>query len=138
MAKKSPKRWVYSPKSAPKTKIPEALKRTVTERCNALVETVLKPKAVQPSPENNDFNYIVDLSTKWYGSYFYFYATYRCPGPNCISEFFEIKFARLEYAGGDRFHLAYMRYTDQWQEIFRDQTLDDCLGSIENDPMFMP
>ncbi len=84
------------------------------------------------------FNYIVDLSTKWYHSFFYFCATYRCPSPNCISEFFEIKFARLEYAGGDRFHLAYMRYTDQWQEIFRDQTLEECLESIENDPMFMP
>ncbi len=31
-----------------------------------------------------------------------------------------------------------MRYTDQWQEVYRDQTLDECLESIENDPMFMP
>ncbi|MBN1429053.1 MAG: hypothetical protein JXB07_11755 [Anaerolineae bacterium] len=138
MTKKSPRQWVYSPKSAPKPKIPEAIKQTVTDRCNALVENVLKPKAVQPPPEDADFNYIVDLSTKWHGSYFYFCATYRCPGDNCISEFFEIRFARLEYAGGDRFHMAYMRYTDQWQEIFRDLTLDECLDSIENDPMFMP
>jgi hypothetical protein len=138
MAKKPRGQWVYSPKSAPKPKISKALKQTVTERCNVLVETVLKPKAIEPPPENMEFNYIVDLSTRWYGSYFYFCATYRCPSPECIAEFFEIKFARLEYAGGDRFHMAYMRYTDQWQEVYQDQTLDECLESIENDPMFMP
>jgi hypothetical protein len=38
--------------------------------------------------------------------------------PNAISEYFEMRFARLEYAGGEKFNTAYMRYAGQWWEIF--------------------
>jgi hypothetical protein len=138
MAKRPPRRWVYSPKSATKPKVPETLKKEVSERGTALVENVLKPRHIQPPPEDQMFNYIVDLSTRWWGSYFYFCVTYRCPGDNCLSEFFEVKFARMEYAGERRFHLAYMRHTEQWQEIFQDQTLEKCLELIQDEAWFIP
>jgi hypothetical protein len=129
---------MYSPKSRPKPKIPEALKREVTTRCNALIEEVLEPNRIVPQPPDMQVNYVVALYTKWWRSYLYFCATYRCPAPNCISEFFDLKFTRLEYAGGDRFHLAYMRHNDKWAEVFTDLTLDGCLELIEGNELFWP
>ncbi len=40
-----------------------------------------------------------------------------------ISGFFEARFARLEYAGNEKFNMAYKRHTGQWWEIFQDFTL---------------
>jgi len=56
MAKKSPKRWTYSPKSAPKPKVPDTVKQSVQEQCGAFVETNLKPRHIQPPPEDHLFN----------------------------------------------------------------------------------
>ena len=98
--------WVYSPPRTAKPKAPESLKAEAQVRANELVETVLKPQHIKPPPEGERFDYIVDLSTRWHRSTLYFCATYRCPGPNAISPYFETKIARLEYAGGDRFNLA--------------------------------
>ena len=60
------------------------------------------------------------------------------PGPNAISPFFEAKSTRMEYTGGGHFNLAYMRYTGQWMELFQDLSLDDCLATIRDNPMFQP
>ena len=104
-----------------------------------MIESVLKPTHVeQASKEDMRFNYIVDIFSKWYHSYFYFCATYRCPFPDAISEFFETRFARLEYVGKERFNLSYMRHTGQWVEIFTDLTLDECLESIRSEPHYLP
>jgi hypothetical protein len=54
---------VYSPKKPTPPKVPESLKREVAMRANALVESVLKPKYVQPPPEEPQFNYIEDITT---------------------------------------------------------------------------
>lgn len=130
--------WVYSPKKPASPKVPETLKRKVETEANALIETVLKPQHIQPPPENPQFNYIVDIYSKWRGSYFYFCSKYACPSPNCYKPFFDHNFARLEYIGGDRFHLSAMRHTGQWMEIFPDQTLEECLAAIRDDPWFHP
>jgi hypothetical protein len=81
----------------------------VTTKANELIETVLKPKHIQPPPEDPQFNYIVVMYGKWYHRYFYFCATYCVPGPNAPMPGFEAKFARMEYAGNNRFHLSFMR-----------------------------
>ena len=107
-------------------------------KANALVDSGLRPKHVQPPPEDPQFNYIEDITTKWYRSYFYFCARYIVPGPHAIAPFFEHKFARLTYIGGERFSLSAMRYTEEWIEIFPDLTLDECLASIRDDPWFHP
>jgi hypothetical protein len=116
----------------------ESLKAQVKEKADYLIESVLKPSHIKPVPENMKFNYIVDIYPKWYHSYFYLCATYRCPSPEAISEFFETRFARLEYTGNDRFSLSYMRYTGQWVELYAGLTIDECLESIRSEPHYLP
>lgn len=135
---KSQKRWIYAPRRATPPTVPAALKREVEEKANALVETVLKPRHVPPTPENPQFNYIEDLYTKWYRSFFYFCAQYRSAGPYALGGNFEAKFARMRYAGAELFDLAYMRYTGEWIEVYPGLTLDACLACIRDDAWFHP
>ncbi len=95
MAKKTPKSWISSPGSGSKAKVSEALKAEVTQRATVLVDTTLKPARIVPPEPDMQFNYIVDLYGNWRGNYFYFGSTWRCPTPDCLSEFFDAKFARL-------------------------------------------
>jgi hypothetical protein len=53
---------------------------------------------------------------KWHGGYLYLCSKYRCPAENRISEFFEDRFARLEYVEENRFNLSFKRHTGQWWE----------------------
>ncbi len=129
-------RWAMYPRKTSTASLPEALKMEVTTKANELIETVLKPKHVQPPPENPQFNYIVDIHGKWYHKAFYFCAEYRVAGPNPIEPSFEAKFARMHYAGNRRFHLSFMRYTDQWIQLYTDLTVDECIETIRDDPYF--
>lgn len=137
MAKRR-KTWVYVPPKQAKPTVPAALRVEVEAKARELVESVLKPLHVKPPPEDERFNYIVDIGTKWYRSYFYLYATYRSPGPNALSPSFEAKFARLGYTGGGSFSLAFMRHTGQWIEVYSDLSVDQCLQAIKDDPFFIP
>ena len=91
---KSQKRWIYAPRKQAPPAVPAALKREVQEKANALVETELKPLHVTPPPEDPQFNYIEDLSTRWRGGFFYFFALYRSAGPGALGGQFESEFAR--------------------------------------------
>jgi len=113
----SARRWVASP---PKPKIPASVQAAVTARAQALVDTILAPRYVREPPSDPHWNYIVGLSTRWYRSSLYFCATYCCPGPNALSPSFEQRFARMEFAGENRFHLAYMRHTGAWVVLYHD------------------
>lgn len=75
---KQKKRWVFSPSSDPKTAITEATKNEVGRKAGELIETTLTMKYVEPPPKHPKFNYVIGLSTKWHGRYFYFVATYAC------------------------------------------------------------
>lgn len=130
--------WVYTPSRDPRTKPSDALKAEVERKATALIETVLKPKHVQPPPKDPKFNYLIGLSTKWHGRFFYLVATYASPGPNAISPTFESPFARLEHTATGRFHLAFRRHTGKWHELFADLTLDECLERIREDAWFQP
>ena len=135
---KRQKRWVYSPPKPKKPQVPEGIKLEVSKAAENLIETFLKSKYVQPPPEDKRFNYIVDIYTKWYRNYFYFCAKYACPGPNAISPSFESKFARMEYVGDSRFHLSFMRYTEQWIELYQGLSLEASLKAIQEEPYFQP
>jgi hypothetical protein len=60
------------------------------------------------------------------------------PRQEHIADFFEIKFARLEYMDADRFNLSYMRHAEKWFELCRSMSLDECLESVEEEPYFIP
>ncbi len=137
MAKRR-KTWVYVPPKLAKPTVPAALQVDVEAKTRELVESVLKPLHVKPPPDDERFNYIVDIGTKWYRSYFYLFATYRSPGPTALSPSFEAKFARLEYTGANHFSLAFMRHTGQWIEVYSDLSVDQCLQAIKDDPFFIP
>ncbi len=103
-----------------------------------LVETFLKPNFIKPPPADTEWNTIVDIYTKWYRNYFYFCSKYHSPSPSNITDYFESKFARLEYVGNGKFNVAYMRHTEQWLEIFQDLSLDQCLEAIQGIPNLQP
>ncbi len=86
-------RWAMYPRKTATASLPEVLKMEVTTKANELIETGLKPKYIQPPPENPQFNYIVDIYGKWYHKAFYFCADYRVAGPHPIEPGFEAKFA---------------------------------------------
>jgi hypothetical protein len=130
--------WAMYPRKTSTASLPESLKIEETTKANELIETVLKPKYIQPPSENPQFNYIIDIYGKWYHKAFYFCAEYRVAGPNPVKPSFEAKFARMQYAGNQRFHLSYMRYTDQWIQLYTDLTVDECIETIRDEPFFQP
>lgn len=132
------KTWMYTPTKPKASEVPAALKADVEAKARRLIDEELKPKYLKPPPDDDRFNYIADLYGRWYRCYFYFCARYNSPGPNAIAPSFEAKFARMEYARGGRFNLAFMRYTGQWIELFQDLSFDDCLSEIRDNPMFQP
>jgi hypothetical protein len=131
MAKKPSKkpqyRWV---RVESKPKISPGFKAEVQARGDEVVERVLKPRCLQPPPPNPQFNYIVDIYTKWHQSYFYFCARYAVSHPNAIEPFFEVKNARMKYTGGRNFSLAWMRHTGEWVEMETGLSLEECLKKI--------
>jgi hypothetical protein len=132
------KTWRPRPSRTLKHRVPESVKAHVQEKVDHLIQSVLKPEHIKPPPKNTRFNYIVDIYSKWYHNYLYFCATYRCPPPDALSEFFESRFARLEYAENETFNLSYMRHTGQWIELFTNLTLGECLESIRSEPHYLP
>ena len=135
---KRQKVWVYRPPRPRKVQPSESIKAEVEARANELAETFLKPQSIKPPPEDMRFNYIVDIFTKWYRSYFYFYTRYHCPGSNAISPYFDTKFTRLEYVGNGHFNLSYMRHTGQWWEVYTGLSLDESLQTIKSEVIFQP
>ncbi|MEA2039675.1 MAG: hypothetical protein U9N82_07550 [Thermodesulfobacteriota bacterium] len=123
-----------------KSVIPEQLKQTVTQQANQLIETkfALAMAINAESAEKHGFNYVVDIYTTWRGRHFYFCAKYRNPRPDAKEEYFEVRTTRMEYLGGDRFSLAYMRHTGKWCEVFPALAVDECLEMVESNELFWP
>jgi len=135
---KPKKTWVYSPALDPKATASDATKAEVERKANELIDAVLTPRHVKPPPEKPKFNYVVGISTKWHGRYFYLVATYACPGPDATSPSFEVKFARPEHTATGRYNLSFLRHTGKWHVLLAGLTLDECLKSIRDDPWFQP
>jgi hypothetical protein len=134
---KAKKTWVYSPPRPAKPAVPDALKAEVAAKGEALLAE-LRPRLIQSAPEDQQFNYLIELWCKWYRGYFYFGGTFACPGANALSPTFEDHFARLEYAGQRRFNLAYMRHTGKWVEVFADMQLEEAFDTLRSEPYFFP
>jgi hypothetical protein len=114
------------------------VKDEVSAKAKAFVNSELKPNHVEPPPKDLRLNYIVDISVKWRGRFFYFASEYACPGPNALSPFSEAPFARLEFQRNGRFSLAYMRHTGQWRQVYADLTVGEALKTIREETLFQP
>lgn len=42
----------------------------------------------------------------------------------------------MQFAGRELFHLSYMRYTEQWVQLYTDLRVDECLEAIRDEPQF--
>lgn len=93
------KTWMPSSPRQKKSQVPDSIKRILSEKADEIIENDLKPKHIRPPPTDNNFNYLVDIYSKWYRNYFYFCAKYNCPSPNAISPSFETKFASGSFCG---------------------------------------
>jgi hypothetical protein len=132
------KMWMIRPAKQNKPTVTASIKTQVEEKAKALIENVLKPKYIQPPPEDQRFNYIIDIGAKWYRNYFYFFSTYACPGPNALSPSFESKFARMEYLGNATFALYFMRHTGEWVGMYDALSVEECMKAIQDDSWFVP
>ncbi len=132
------KMWLRTPPKKPK--VPEALKAELTQKAGKVIEEKFKPWRLETDQGTKEagFNYVVDIYSIWWRNYFYFCSKYHCPHPRAISEYFEARTTRMEYVGGRRFNLAYMRHTGKWHEVYYDMTLEDCLETIGNEQLFWP
>lgn len=130
--------WFPMSSRSRNVKVSDTTKSHVKREADALVESVLKKRHIEPPPKDAHFNYLVDIFTKWRGHRFYFYAKYHCPGSGAISPSFETGFARMEYIGYDTFSLAYMRHTGKWWTIYPELSLEECLTAIKEEPPFLP
>lgn len=136
-SRKKPRR-VWAPGGRrPKPPIPDTLKERVQAEADRLLEE-FRPVYVRPPPESALLNYLTALHSTWFRGYLYLCGTHACPHPDAPSPTFESRFTRLEYAGDDRFHLAYMRHTGQWWEVHRDLPMDVAVQTIRTEQLFHP
>lgn len=129
---------MITPAKRSKSAVPDSIKVELITKATDLIENVLKPKHVLPPQPDERFNYITDIGAKWYRNYFYFIATYACPGPSALSPTFESKFARMEYIGNGKFALHFLRHTGEWVGIFDALSVDESLKAIQDDAWFTP
>ena len=115
------------------------IKTEVETKAKDLIESVLKPRYVLPPKKDEQFNYLIDIGTKWNRNYFYLFLTYACPGPNAISPTFESMFARMEPLGNGRLSLYAMRYTGkEWVGVLDALSVDECMEAIRDNEWFIP
>jgi hypothetical protein len=87
--------------------------------------------------KDEQFNYLIDIGTKWNRNYFYFFLTHACPGPNANSPTFESMFARMEPLGNGKFALYAMRYTGkEWVGVLDALSVDECMKAIRDNEWF--
>jgi hypothetical protein len=78
--KRPPKMWIYSPPRPPKPKVPDDLKAELAEKAELLLQE-WRPRYIKPPQPGYQFNYIVELYSKWFRSYFYF-----CPNTRALAQ----------------------------------------------------
>lgn len=119
-------------------KPPEQEKQAIGRACEAFIEDVLKPRFL-PEIRPTTFNYCVDIFGKWHGGSYRFIQRFRSDDLERAAEpEFDAPFARLEYAGRDRFDVAYFRHTGQWWTVHRGVPFAEALKLLETEGIFHP
>jgi hypothetical protein len=132
------KGWVSSTAKSSKSSMPDSIKAEIETKAEDLIENVLKPQHVLPPKNNEPFNYITVIKTKWNRNYFYFVSIYACLGTNAIAPTFESNFTRMEHLGDGKFALSFMRHNDQWVGLYDGISVDECMKAIQDDAWFQP
>ncbi len=128
--------WNICPARKPAS-MTASIKAEVEAKARDLIVNVLKPRYVKRPKKGAQFNYITDITAKWFRNNFYFVATFGCPSPNALSPTFEAKFARMEPLRDGTFALYAMRYTgNEWAGVLDALTVDECMKCIQDDPWF--
>ena len=127
--------WVKSD-TPPMCKLTKWEKQARVADAEKFLRTFYRPRFVAPPPANPKFNYVVDFSVCWHGSYLRFTAEYASRDPDALSPLFEVSFARLGYFGPDRYNLWARRHNDQWIVLAEDLTLSDAFAEMRANPWF--
>lgn len=128
------KTWVFTRKSL-KEKPSEGTKTRHMKLADNFIQNELKPQYVKRPPKNNQFNYIVDIYTRWRQNSLFFCAKYRSPDGDVE---FECKSARLERLKTGKFDLAYFRHTGKWWVTDGNLPINNALELIEKSGPFEP
>ena len=60
------RQWVYVAPKPVKPQVPDSVKTSLKEQADEIITNILKPKYIKKPPTNNDFNYLVEIYSKWY------------------------------------------------------------------------
>lgn len=120
-----------------KTKMPVLEKVKIIFEMEDLIEDKLRKKYIKSPPKDKKLSYVYDLYAEQYQKYFYFCAKYHCRAKNRIADYFEHRFARLEYTSIG-FNLSYMRHTGKWWEVEQGLSLKKAFKRITEDELFAP
>lgn len=130
------KSWVLSQKKESKPKPSESEKIEIQNYFQPMVDD-FKRQCIKKNP-NKEFNYLIDLYSKWYQNYFYLCEKFKSEHPNRLADEFEEKFVRLKFTGKNQFEFSYFRHTGQWFLVADGLTMKDCRDMILSNPNFRP
>jgi hypothetical protein len=129
--------WGFSSTNSKSVKPSEHNKIEIKIYFQPLIEN-FKNQFINANP-NKEFNYLIDIYSKWHGNYFYFCEKYKSERENRIVDEFEVKFLRLKFIEKNLFELSYFRHTGQWQTVVPfGMTCQDCKEMILSNPVFHP
>jgi hypothetical protein len=129
--------WGFSRTNSKNVKPSEYNKIEIKLYFQPLIEN-FKSQFIKENP-NKEFNYLIDIYSKWYGNYFYFCEKYKSERENRMVDEFEVKFLRLKFIEKNLFELSYFRHTGQWQTVVPfGMTCHDCKEMILSNPVFHP
>ena len=127
---------MHSSKASLKVKLTELGKKNIQGDFQPLVES-FKKQCILQNPDKQ-FNYLIDIYSKWYQNYFYLCEKYKSEQPNRLADEFEVKIVRLKYTGKNLFDFSYFRHTGQWHLVAKSFTLEECKEMILSNPVFQP
>jgi len=130
------KSWILSPKKDSKTKLTESEKIEIQNYFQPLIDG-FKKQYIQENPDK-EFNYLIDVYSKWYQNYFYLCEKFKSEHPNRLVDEFEEKFVRLKFTAKNQFEFSYFRHTGQWFLVADGLTMEDCRDMILSNPNFQP
>ncbi|HJQ57842.1 MAG TPA: hypothetical protein VJ890_13090 [Vineibacter sp.] len=116
-------------------------KSAIATICERFIAETLKPRFL-PEVRPTQFNYAVDLRSKWRGNKYSFITCYRSGFAENPGEEFDAPFTRLnhveEHLDGIRFNVMWHRHTGQWWRLHAEVPLDEALRLIETVPHLQP